>query len=76
MLGGAIFIVIYGWTPLNVQNDHWLLNGYVELDATQYYAGWLAYRQSDWTIPLGRIEGLGGTTVTYREYPKSLVSKP
>lgn len=66
-LGGLIFITIYGIIPLNVTNDHWLLNGYVELDATQHYAGWLAFRQSAWSIPLGKVDGLGGTVVTYTD---------
>lgn len=67
LLGAEIFVCIYGITPLNFMNDHWLFNGYVELDATQHYSGWLAYRQSNWTIPLGKVDGLGGTVITYTD---------
>ena len=67
ILGGLVFITIYGLTPLNVTNDRWLLNGYVELDASQHYAGWLAFRQSSWSFPIGKIDGLGGTFVTYTD---------
>lgn len=67
LLGGLIFIAVYGFVPLNVTDDSWLLNGYVELDATQHYAGWLAYRKSDAALPLGIIDGFGGTVLTYTD---------
>lgn len=66
-IGAFIFISIYGFLPLDVTYDHWLINGYVEPDVTQHYAGWLAYRQSEWTFPIGKIDGLGGTVTTYMD---------
>ena len=67
IMGVFIFISIYGILPLDVTYDHWLINGYVEQDVTQHYAGWLAYRQSEWAFPIGKIEGLGGTMATYTD---------
>ncbi len=67
IIGAALFLLVYGITPLIVTNDHWILNGYVENDVIQHYTGWMAFRQSDWSIPLGRIDGLGGTTLTYTD---------
>lgn len=67
VIGATLFLIIYGITPLNVINDHWILNGYVEPDVTAHYAGWIAYRNSKWLWPLGQIDGLGNTLVTYTD---------
>lgn len=49
--GVRIFILIYGSGPLDVTNDGWILNGYIETDIIQHYAGWLAYRGADSFFP-------------------------
>ncbi len=67
LIGAAVFLLIYGFLPLNVTYDRWLMNGYVENDATQHYAGWLGFRHSAWTLPLGTIEQFGGTVLTYTD---------
>jgi hypothetical protein len=51
-LGGILFLLIYGLRPLDVTYDAWILNGYVETDITQRYAGWLAYRAAPGFFPL------------------------
>lgn len=51
ILGAIAFLLIYGISPLNVTNDVWLRNGYIEADIQQHYAGWLFYRQSPLTLP-------------------------
>ena len=66
-MGILCFLGIYGTLPLNVSYDRWLLNGYVEHDATQHYAGWLAFRDSAWHLPLGRMDGMGGAVLTYTD---------
>lgn len=66
-LGALVFLGVYGPLPLDVTYDKWLLNGYVEHDATQHYAGWLAFRHSPWLFPLGKMEGLGGAVATYTD---------
>ncbi len=50
--GGILFLCLYGVRPLDVTYDAWILNGYVETDVTQRYAGWLAYRQAASFFPL------------------------
>ncbi len=52
-LGAAAFLLLYGFFPLNPLNDTWLRGGYVERDTVQHYAGWLFYRASPLTFPLG-----------------------
>lgn len=52
-IGAAIFLLVYGFVPLDVTYDHWILNGYVENDIVQHYAGWVNFRNSDWAFPLG-----------------------
>lgn len=51
--GVAVFLWVYGTAPLHVSWDGWILRGYDELDVQQHYAGWLLFRNSHWTFPLG-----------------------
>ncbi|MDR1565572.1 MAG: DUF6311 domain-containing protein [Oscillospiraceae bacterium] len=53
LLGAVSFLIIYGTEPLNVSNDIWIINGHLEPDITQAYAGWLLFRNSPWQWPLG-----------------------
>ncbi|MCI8557218.1 MAG: hypothetical protein HFI19_05545 [Lachnospiraceae bacterium] len=65
LIGAAAFLVIYGTDALHVTFDWWILNGYVEDDIIQHYAGWMAFRASDWSFPLGLAGNLG--------YPEGVV---
>lgn len=67
IIGALVFLSIYGLIPLDVTYDHWIMNGYVEGDIQQHYAGWLAYRQSNWSFPLGKVDSLGGAVITYTD---------
>ena len=55
VLSAVIFVVIYGVKILDPFYVDWLYNGE---DLTQHYLGWLAYRQSDWTFPIGMTDYL------------------
>lgn len=55
--GALAFIAIYGVRVLNPTYDEWLFTGG---DLTQHYIGWLFYRQSEWHMPFGLIDGLLG----------------
>lgn len=61
VLGILTFVLIYGVGPLDVTSDAWIFyeNGYDEWDIQQRYAGWLAFRGSDWTFPLGQANAWG-----------------
>lgn len=52
-IGIFVFLMIYGLIPLNVLRDDWVLNAYVEPDIIQHYAGWMTFRNSPWSWPLG-----------------------
>ena len=52
LLGAFIFVAIYGFAPLDITYDGWILNGYIETDITQSYAGWLSYLKSETFFPL------------------------
>ena len=41
-VGFIVFGIIYGFGPLNVTNDKWIMSGYDESDIIQHYAGWCA----------------------------------
>lgn len=58
-LGLLAFIILYGFPSLDVTNDAWIMQGYDESDIIQHYAGWIAFRNSDWSFPLGMAEHMG-----------------
>ena len=50
IVGFVTFLYLYGISALNVCNDAWLAG---KGDLTQHYLGWLFYRNSDWSFPIG-----------------------
>ena len=50
LLGAIAFFIVVGFEPLNPTNAGWILG---RLDPTQHYLGWLFYRNSPWTSPIG-----------------------
>lgn len=70
--GILIFLWIYGTAPLNVAWDGWILNGYDESDVQQHYAGWLLFRNSSWTFPLGKAGNLAAPDGTILSYTDSI----
>lgn len=69
-VGFLIFILIYGFAPLNPANEQFVLTGYLEKDVAQHYAGWKLYRNSPWQFPLGvgeHIEQPYGNSVSYTD---------
>ena len=70
LLGFAVFLCLYGITPLDVTNDAFLRGGYIEQDIQQHYAGWLFYRQSPLSVPFGFSGSLNwpaGTSVAFTD---------
>ena len=56
LLGAISFLAIFGVEILNPLNDGWLLGE--GSDLTQHYIGWIAFRQSAWTFPIGCTDNL------------------
>ncbi len=70
LLGGIVFLLVYTAAPLVFTNDAWLRTGFVEKDIIQHYTGWLFYRESALTFPLGFTESINypfGNTVTFTD---------
>ena len=67
ILGAVCFLIIYGVHPLDVTDDRWILNSYVEQDVIQHYSGWMAFRKSDWTYPIGNFDAMSGGILTYTD---------
>ncbi len=70
LLGAAAFLIVYGQTPLHVTNDAWIMAGYDETDIIQHYSGWAAFRNSDWTFPLGLASDMAygeGTVISFTD---------
>ena len=61
-VGIIVFGIIYGYGPLIVTNDSWIMSGYDEPDINQHYAGWCAFMNSEWHFPLGLADSMGGGT--------------
>lgn len=55
LTGAFLFFCIYGVSVLNPGYDDWLMRGG---DMAQHYLGWVAYRNSPWTFPLGMTDHL------------------
>lgn len=59
LIGAVCFILIYGFDILDFTYDSWLKqgSGYTG-DLTQHYMGWVYFRNSSWSFPLGLTENL------------------
>ena len=69
-IGLAVFLLIYGFAPLNPLNEQFVISGYLEKDIAQHYAGWKLFRNSPWQFPLGvgsDIEYPYGGSVSYTD---------
>ena len=75
LIGGAIlgilaFLLVYGFTPLDITNDTFCRGGYMEKDIQQHYAGWLFYRQNAQGFPLcvtQSINAPSGVSIAYTD---------
>ena len=56
LLGALIFILIYGTAVLDVTGDGWVFKS--DNDLRQHYLGWMAFRDTPWTFPLGMTDRL------------------
>lgn len=72
LAGAAVFLLIYGTVFLDVTYDGWILNGYVETDITQRYAGWIAYRNSRSFFPLTYRNTINYPAGTYTSLADSI----
>ncbi len=61
IVGIIVFIAIYGLRIIIPTNTEWLLHSddlEGSIDLTQHYMGWVFYRDTPWTFPLGLTEGI------------------
>ena len=56
ILGALTFIVIFGASMVSPSNTDWIF-GYTS-DATQHHLGWVFFRNTPWTFPIGLTKGL------------------
>jgi len=56
LLGAATFFAVLGPLILNPTNIGWLGGGF---DPTQHYLGWVFFRNSDWSFPIGLNPAFG-----------------
>ena len=68
LTGSAVFLLIYGLFTLDVTRDSWIMLGYENNDIIQHYAGWLGYRNSQISFPIGHIDGMSeGSYAVYAD---------
>ena len=70
LIGTGVFLCLYGTSTLHPGNDAWILNGYDEWDIQQHYAGWMLFRNSHWSLPLGLADTIAvpdGTVISYTD---------
>lgn len=67
LLGACVFLAICTPASLDVTNDAWLLQGIQGPDMYQHYAGWVFYRNSPLTFPLGCAEAMSGAAVSFTD---------
>jgi len=61
LIGAIIFLLQYGVDVLRFTNVEWMTHSNnVEglWDLTQHYFGWVQYRNTPWTFPIGLVEGI------------------
>ena len=61
IIGLVAFIIIYGIDVISFTNVNWLTDSAALeklWDLTQHYNGWLYYRQTPWTFPIGMTENV------------------
>ncbi len=56
IIGVLVFIAFFGIRIIIPTNTDWIFTNYG--DGTQHYLGWVYYRYSPWTFPIGMTEGL------------------
>lgn len=50
-VGAIIFILLYGFSIINPMNEGWIYT--IGADNMQHQLGWVSYRKSPWTFPIG-----------------------
>lgn len=55
-IGLGIFVLFFGWTPLDVTNEEWIFRH--SGDLTEHYLGWCYFRASDWLLPIGTVQNI------------------
>lgn len=66
VLGGLVFLIIFGPRILNPTFIGWTMEG----DAAQHFLGWHFFRSESWTFPPGLIQGYQypqGTSLVYTD---------
>ena len=56
VIGAVFFIIMFGADIISPSNTHWIFAQHD--DVTQHHVGWVFFRRSDWTFPIGLIDGI------------------
>ena len=56
LMGIVAFLIIYGVAVLDVMADGWIFKS--DVDLRQHYLGWMAYRDSSYSFPVGMTDKL------------------
>lgn len=56
LVGTLCFLIVFGTNTLDVTNDSWIFH--CDIDVKQHYIGWISFRRSQWSFPLGMLYNL------------------
>lgn len=70
VLGAMVYVMLFGFDTLIFTNVDWIYNSYNDIN--QHYIGWVYYRNSDWSFPLGVFKGLCGEGSSSLVYTDSI----
>ncbi len=70
ILGAFVFLWIFGRAILMPSNTTWIFAH--PDDSTQHYLGWVFYRNTPWTFPIGMTDGLSSDGMVSCMYTDSL----
>lgn len=70
LLGAAVFILMFGADIISPVNTNWIFAQHD--DVTQHHVGWVFFRRSPWTFPIGLLEGIAGNEKVSCMYTDSI----
>lgn len=70
ILGALVFIQFFGVKIIDPTNTDWIFSNMG--DVTQHHLGWVYYRNTPWTFPIGLTEGISSDGMVSCMYTDSL----
>ena len=70
IIGAIVFIQFFGLTTVDPTNTNWIYSNMG--DVTQHHLGWVYFRNTPWTFPIGLTDGISSGSMVSCMYTDSL----